>query len=117
MTPRASSSYQPSIFSNIKRILELTWIFLPSLICLPLYLFQSTKHYWIDIFLSAVKRAGIVWIKAFQYLSHRGDIIGEDLAKRFSVLRDHAPTHTLEVTKKTIEKAFGKPVEQVFDSF
>lgn len=60
----------------IARFIELGIIFTPSLICLPLYLFESTRGWWLNIFLNAVQKAGIVWIKAFQYLSHRRDVIG-----------------------------------------
>jgi hypothetical protein len=63
-------------FSYCMRFLELSFIFAPSIVLLPLCLFDSTRQFWLNIFLSAIKRAGFVWIKAFQYLSHRRDIIG-----------------------------------------
>jgi hypothetical protein len=65
------------------RFIQLGIIFAPTVICLPLYLFKFTRDWWISIFLSAIQRAGPVWIKTFQYLSHRRDVIGEDLAVRF----------------------------------
>lgn len=68
---------------SILRFIELGIIFTPSLVCLPLYLFESTRGWWLNLFLHAVQKAGIVWIKAFQYLSHRRDIIGEDMARKF----------------------------------
>ena len=64
-----------------------------------------------SLLLWAVKRAGIVWIKAFQYLSHRGDIIGEDVAQKFSVLRENAPSHTIHATEETIKRIYGKPIK------
>ena len=67
----------------ILRFIQLGFIFTPTILCLPLCLFDSTRGLWISIFLNAVQRAGIVWIKAFQYLSHRRDIIGEEMAVRF----------------------------------
>jgi hypothetical protein len=42
----------------------------------PLLLFKKTTPFWMDCFVKAVERAGVVWIKAFQYLSHRRDVIG-----------------------------------------
>jgi hypothetical protein len=63
-------------FSYCMRFLELSFIFAPSIVLLPLCLFDSTRQFWLNIFLSAIKRAGFVWIKAFQYLSHRRDIVG-----------------------------------------
>ncbi len=73
--------------SYLFRFFELSLIFLPSILLLPLCLFQSTKQYWLDAFLWGVKKAGFVWIKVFQYLSHRRDIIGKDMADKFIVLR------------------------------
>lgn len=58
------------------RFIELGFIFLPSMVLLPLCLFDTTREFWLGVFLSAIKRAGFVWIKAFQYFSHRRDIIG-----------------------------------------
>lgn len=58
------------------RFIELSFIFLPSMFLLPLCLFDTTREFWLSVFLSAIKRAGFVWIKAFQYFSHRRDIIG-----------------------------------------
>jgi len=56
--------------------MQLVFIFLPSIIGLPLALFNSTEDYWLSIFLWSIQNAGVVWIKAFQYLSHRRDVIG-----------------------------------------
>jgi predicted unusual protein kinase regulating ubiquinone biosynthesis (AarF/ABC1/UbiB family) len=50
-------------------------------------MFESTKKFWMDCFVKSVERAGVVFIKAFQYLSHRRDIIGADLATKFEHLR------------------------------
>jgi predicted unusual protein kinase regulating ubiquinone biosynthesis (AarF/ABC1/UbiB family) len=34
------------------------------------------KDLWLRVFVKAVERAGVVWIKCFQYMSHRRDMIG-----------------------------------------
>lgn len=57
-------------------------------------MFKKTEEYWYDIFVSAVERAGVVWIKAFQYLSHRRDVIGPMMAEKFIHLRENAPQHS-----------------------
>ena len=66
--------------SHIARFLQLLYIFLPSLAMLPLRCFSSTEHIWVAAFVKAIEKAGVVWIKVFQYLSHRRDIIGPELA-------------------------------------
>lgn len=70
-------------FKYVFRFIELGIIFAPTVICLPLYLFKFTRDWWISIFLSAIQRAGPVWIKTFQYLSHRRDVIGKEMAAKF----------------------------------
>lgn len=62
------------------RFIQLGLIFLPSILLLPLALFSSTKHIWMNCFVWSVSKAGVVWIKVFQHMSHRGDVIGDDLA-------------------------------------
>ncbi len=55
-------------------------LFLPPIIALPLRLFKTTDKAWMKLFVNSVEQAGVVWIKAFQYLSHRRDIIGPEMA-------------------------------------
>ena len=64
------------LVSYFIRFIELGFIFLPSIALLPLCLFDATRELWLSVFLTAIKRAGFVWIKAFQYFSHRRDIVG-----------------------------------------
>jgi predicted unusual protein kinase regulating ubiquinone biosynthesis (AarF/ABC1/UbiB family) len=45
-------------------------------------------------FVWSISKAGVVWIKVFQHMSHRGDIIGDDLAESFEVLRSFSPQHS-----------------------
>jgi predicted unusual protein kinase regulating ubiquinone biosynthesis (AarF/ABC1/UbiB family) len=63
-------------FWHVVRFFQLWLIFLPPILTLPLVFFKNTENLWYDMFVTAVERAGVVWIKAFQYLSHRRDIIG-----------------------------------------
>ena len=72
---------------HIARFFHLIWIFFPAILTLPFRYFDVTKDMWLDIFVWCVERAGVVWIKAFQYLSHRRDMIGEDMALKFQHLR------------------------------
>ena len=83
----------------------------------PLLLFDTTKHICMDSFVRAVERAGVVFIKAFQYLSHRRDMIGPELAEKFEYLRENAPTHSFKNTKENFKKAYGKNIEDIFEEF
>lgn len=53
----------------------------------------------------------MVFIKAFQYLGHRRDIIGPDLAEKVEHLRENSPVHSLKDTKENFRKAYGKNIE------
>lgn len=74
----------------------------------PLVLFKKTENLWYDLFVTSVERAGVVWIKAFQYLSHRRDIIGPEMAEKFVHLRENAPTHSYAETRRNFKKNYGK---------
>ena len=62
--------------SHVARFFQLLLIFAPSILLTPLLLFKRTQYIWMDAFVKAIERSGVVFIKAFQYLSHRRDIIG-----------------------------------------
>jgi len=67
---------------------------MPSVLAFPLKLFKFSEKFWLSLFVSAVERAGVVWIKAFQYLSHRRDVLGPEMADSFTHLRENAPQHS-----------------------
>ena len=103
-----------SVLMHVLRFFQLAIIFLPPIVLSPLLLFRRTTPYWMDCFVKAIERAGVVWIKAFQYLSHRRDIIGEEMAGKFIHLRENAPTHSWEETRKNFRQAYGKNIEDIF---
>jgi predicted unusual protein kinase regulating ubiquinone biosynthesis (AarF/ABC1/UbiB family) len=104
-------------FRTFLRFLQLVAIFSPSVLLLPLYFFRWTEDIWFTLFVRTIERAGVVWIKSFQYLSHRRDIIGEKMAMRFMHLREQAPGHKFEDTAKTFQAEFGKDVNEIFEKF
>ena len=71
-------------------------IFTPPVLLFPLSFFDKTRDIWLSSLVSAIERAGVVWIKALQYMSHRRDIIGAEMAEKFTHLRQNAPAHTFE---------------------
>ncbi len=68
------------------------------------------RDLWLRMFVSAVEMSGVVWIKAFQYMSHRRDMIGPDIAEKFVHLRENAPQHSFEVTRKIVREKCGKEI-------
>ena len=71
-----SSPSTSSFLQILTRFFHLILIFSPSLLTLPFALIPPLQKLWIKVFVWSVERAGVVWIKLFQYLSHRGDVIG-----------------------------------------
>jgi hypothetical protein len=92
-----TQSFLKGLYERLRtflRFLHLAIIFTPVALLFPLRLFKATDDIWCWVFVNAIERAGVVWIKAFQYLSHRRDIIGDRLAAHLVHLREHAPAHT-----------------------
>ncbi len=56
----------------------------------------------------ALTALGPVFIKIGQALSVRRDIIGDDIARDLSLLRDRLPPFPTELAKMTIESELGK---------
>lgn len=81
--PQSLLSRLWSIFIHLVRFCQLMVIFTPTILLSPLLLFKRTEGYWMDVFVKAIERSGVVFIKAFQYLSHRRDMIGPELAAKF----------------------------------
>ena len=106
-----------SVLSHIFRMFQLMFIFLPPILALPLRLFKRTENVWLDMFVWSVERAGVVWIKAFQYLSHRRDVIGPEMAESFNHLRENAPQHSFAETKRNFKRSYGKEIHEIFDHF
>ena len=92
----------------ISRFFQLMVIFGPSMLLSPLMFFKSTEHLWMDLFVKSVEKAGVVFIKTFQYLSHRRDIIGPELSAKFGYLREQVPTHSYATTCRLFRQGYGK---------
>lgn len=105
------------ILTHTLRFFQLILIFSPVIILFPFRKFNFMKDFWLNQFVTAVERAGVVWIKAFQYMSHRRDLIGPDMAEKFGHLRQNAPQHSFKQTQKSFEKHYGKKILEVFEEF
>ena len=68
--------------------------------------------------LSAAMRAlGPSYIKLGQFLATRPDLIGPDLAGRFSALQDRLAPFSQEEAVATVEAEFGVPLDHLFADF
>lgn len=65
----------------------------------------------------ALESLGPIFVKFGQILSTRPDMIPDDIIAELSKLQDKVPPYPGEIAKKIVEKAYGKPVDEVFEEF
>jgi len=65
----------------------------------------------------AFERLGPIFVKFGQVLSTRRDLMPLDIADELAKLQDRVPPFPAAVARQLVEKAFGKPIEELFASF
>ena len=65
----------------------------------------------------ALEQLGPIFVKFGQVLSTRRDLMPPDIAEELAKLQDRVPPFSSQVAVDTIERAFGQPVDAVFEAF
>jgi ubiquinone biosynthesis protein len=65
----------------------------------------------------ALEHLGPIFVKFGQVLSTRRDLLPQDIADELALLQDRVPPFPSEVAVATIERAFRRPLAEVFESF
>ena len=65
----------------------------------------------------ALERLGPIFVKFGQVLSTRRDLLAPDIAEELAKLQDRVPPFSSDVAVATIERAFRKPVADIFTAF
>ncbi|HON30055.1 MAG TPA: ubiquinone biosynthesis regulatory protein kinase UbiB, partial [Ottowia sp.] len=65
----------------------------------------------------ALQRLGPIFVKFGQVLSTRRDLLPPDIADELALLQDRVPPFPGEMAVATIERAFGKPLGELFARF
>ncbi|RTL24172.1 MAG: ubiquinone biosynthesis regulatory protein kinase UbiB [Burkholderiales bacterium] len=65
----------------------------------------------------ALEQLGPIYVKFGQVLSTRRDLLPEDVALELALLQDRVPPFPALQSREMIERAFGRPLEQLFASF
>ncbi|KAK4979642.1 hypothetical protein LTR28_003480 [Elasticomyces elasticus] len=109
------------------RFLHLVIIFVPVIAAVPIIWFgarqadrdneRSGTLWWYGFLVSSMERAGAAFIKLGQWAASRSDIFPTEMCSIMSSLHSNAPAHSLRVTKRTIEKAFGRRFAEIFEEF
>ena len=64
-----------------------------------------------------LERLGPIFVKFGQVLSTRRDLLPADMAEELAQLQDNVPPFPAEQARRLVERAFGRPIEEVFASF
>uniref|UniRef100_A0A1J3JJR7 ABC1 atypical kinase-like domain-containing protein n=1 Tax=Noccaea caerulescens TaxID=107243 RepID=A0A1J3JJR7_NOCCA len=75
------------------------------------------RKIWLEMVHRTLERAGPAFIKWGQWAATRPDLFPKDLCSQLSKLHSDAPQHSFAYTKKTIEKAFGRKLSEIFEEF
>ncbi|CAN6683208.1 unnamed protein product [Malus baccata var. baccata] len=75
------------------------------------------RKLWLHVVLRTLELAGPAFIKWGQWAATRPDLFPRDLCTKLSELHTKAPEHSFAYTKKTIERAFGRKLPEIFDNF
>ena len=65
----------------------------------------------------ALERLGPIFVKFGQVLSTRRDLLPADIVEELAKLQDRVPPFPAAQSRALVEKAFGRPIEQLFASF
>ncbi|WP_218242525.1 ubiquinone biosynthesis regulatory protein kinase UbiB [Comamonas fluminis] len=65
----------------------------------------------------ALEELGPIFVKFGQVLSTRSDLMPPDVAEELAKLQDRVPPFDSQIAVDTIERAFRKPIDQIFLSF
>jgi len=109
------------------RFLHLVLIFVPVIVSVPVVWFGARQAdrdnertgtlWWYGFLVASMERAGAAFIKLGQWAASRTDIFPSEMCSIMSALHSNAPAHSLKITKETIEKAFGRKFEDIFEEF
>ena len=65
----------------------------------------------------ALEGLGPIFVKFGQVLSTRRDLLPEDVALELAKLQDRVPPFPAALSRELVERAFGRPLEDLFASF
>ncbi|XP_057417640.1 uncharacterized protein LOC130711884 [Lotus japonicus] len=101
------------------RALYLGILFSPSIAMAPFadYFGPKFRKLWLIVVHRTLEKSGPAFIKWGQWAATRPDLFPRDLCTKLSELHMKAPEHSFSYTKKTIEKAFGRKISEIFDNF
>ncbi|KAH7416274.1 hypothetical protein KP509_14G083600 [Ceratopteris richardii] len=116
------SSFVHAIFESVmlvSRALYLLVLFMPVILITPFAdVFGGRfRQAWLELVHHSLELAGAAFIKWGQWAATRPDLFPRDLCLELSKLQTKAPAHKYSHTVRTVEKAFGKKINDIFEEF
>ncbi|KAI8369631.1 uncharacterized protein BYT42DRAFT_585147 [Radiomyces spectabilis] len=110
---------------TLRRFAHLLLLFLPVLATAPIMLYgrptseneRSGTIWWFDFFSTQMEKAGPTFIKLAQWIASRTDLFPMALCTRLSKLHSQVDPHPFGYTKRVIEEAFDRKLEDIFLEF
>ncbi|KAF8414005.1 hypothetical protein HHK36_002003 [Tetracentron sinense] len=101
------------------RVIYLTILFSPSIAMAPFAdcLGVEFRKTWLHVVHLTLEKGGPAFIKWGQWAATRPDLFPRDLCTELAKLHTKAPAHSFAYTKRTIEKAFGRKLPEIFENF
>lgn len=101
------------------RTFYLTILFSPCILMAPFADTFGTKfrRFWLQIVHRTLEQSGPAFIKWGQWAATRPDLFPTDLCAELAKLHSNAPEHSFAYTKRTVEKAFGRKLTEIFERF
>ncbi|KAH9310674.1 hypothetical protein KI387_025709 [Taxus chinensis] len=103
----------------VLRALYLLTLFSPAIILAPFAdIFGGRyRQLWLQLVHRTLEKGGAAFIKWGQWAATRPDLFPRDLCNELAKLHTQAPAHKFAYTRQTIEKAFGRKIDEIFEDF
>lgn len=116
------SSLVCSIWEGITllvRAVHLAFLFFPATALAPFAdkFSIAFRRRWLSLMRRTLEKAGPAFIKWGQWAATRPDLFPSDLCVELAKLHSAAPAHGFAYSKAAIEKAFGRQLSEIFESF
>ncbi|KAI9486245.1 MAG: ABC1 family protein [Benjaminiella poitrasii] len=106
---------------TLRRLAHILILFSPVVVTAPVVFLgsridaqeRSGTLWWYEFLAKQMERAGPTFIKLAQWIASRTDLFPIALCSRLSKLHSHVDPHPFSYTKKVVEDAFGRPIEEV----
>jgi aarF domain-containing kinase len=108
-------------YVTAKRAVHLISVFVPfAAVSLAVSIFSEDtglREFWLGMMIRTLEKAGCSFMKFGQWLSMRPDLFPQDVIQALGRLRNDAPAHSFEHTRKAIKDSFGMEIEELFEKF